>query len=503
MINKEPPERIGKFRITGRIGKGGMGDVYKGIQEPLNRTVAIKVLPEEYARNEEFLQRFVTEAKAISLLEHQNIVGIYDYGVESGLQYIAMRYIEGQSLAHKLAAEKKLPPETAVEYARQICRALKYAHEKDILHRDIKPQNILLGPGGRVFVTDFGIAKLYEQSSVTRTGVVVGTPEYMSPEQAEGKELNCQTDLYSLGIVLYEMLTGEPPFLGDNPLAIAYKHVNVPPPPISEKVSGIPRRLELVVLKALKKDRTVRYQNGDEFLQDLDRVFEDTTDPVTRGMERISIVHGSTPKEPFEDDKRITDRRELDRRREPRRAGHRRYSDAELKIIRQRRRRLIVAAVLLVSIAVFIAVNLLKNSFRHDAAQAYPLYLRISGEGTPERAVDDNVRTSWIGKGNEPAFSLSFWKADAVNRMDIISGSHHEEGAFNKAGRPKKVRLLFNEKDEFVIDLDDTPERQVVRLPVVRAVRSVKLTVLEYFSGSEIGTGVAISEARFWLAPVP
>ncbi|MBL8027594.1 MAG: serine/threonine protein kinase, partial [Fibrobacteres bacterium] len=177
MSSKNPPERIGKFRITGRIGRGGMGDVYKGIQEPLNRVVAIKVLPEEYARNDEFLQRFVTEAKAISMLEHQNIVGIYDYGMEDGLQYIAMRYVEGQSLAQKLAVEKKLPFETAVEYARQICRALKYAHEKEILHRDIKPQNILLGPGGRVFVTDFGIAKLYEQNSVTRTGVVVGTPE--------------------------------------------------------------------------------------------------------------------------------------------------------------------------------------------------------------------------------------------------------------------------------------------------------------------------------------
>jgi serine/threonine-protein kinase len=501
MSIKSPPERIGKFRITGRIGRGGMGDVYKGIQEPLNRTVAIKVLPEEYARNEEFLQRFVTEAKAISLLEHQNIVGIYDYGFEDGLQYIAMRYIDGQSLSQKLTAEKKLPCETAVEYARQICRALKYAHEKEILHRDIKPQNILLGPGGRVFVTDFGIAKLYEQSSVTRTGVVVGTPEYMSPEQAEGRELNHQTDIYSLGIVLYEMLAGEPPFLGDNPLAIAYKHVNVPPPPIAERTSGIPRRLDLVVLKALKKDRTVRYQNADEFLQDLDRVFEGTIDPVTRGMERISVLKGETSTDMIADDKRITDRRELDRRREPRRLPYNRFNRFNFGMMKFRRRKILLLVVIILLLAVLGMLFSIRQS-DNEKTTSLPLYSRISGEGNPEKALDDNVRTAWTGKGANPSFSLSFWKTDAVNRIDILSGMHEERDSFARFARPKKMRLLFNDKDEFTIDLDDTAERQVIRLPIIKAVRTVKLIVLEVFPGTENGEP-AITETRFWFAPVP
>src|SRR3989339_2119972 len=259
------PERIGKSRITGVLGRGGMGNVYKAAQEPLNRQVALKLLPQEYARNEEFQSRFVAEDKAISQLEHQNIVGIYDFGTEEGVHYIAMRYIEGVNLGDRIRKEKKLGWELPVDYARQTCRALRYAHERNIIHRDIKPQNILLDNQDHLFVTDFGIAKIYQQTGLTRTGVVVGTPEYMSPEQAEGLELNPQTDLYSLGVVIYEMLTGNPPFTGDNPLSIAYKHVNVTPPPPSEHRRDLRQRLELVVLKALKKDRAVRYRSVDGF----------------------------------------------------------------------------------------------------------------------------------------------------------------------------------------------------------------------------------------------
>ncbi|MBL8029358.1 MAG: hypothetical protein JNL74_23245, partial [Fibrobacteres bacterium] len=300
-----------------------------------------------------------------------------------------------------------------------------------------------------------------------------------------------------------EMLTGTPPFLGDNPLAVAYKHVNVPPPPIAEKTSGVPRRLELVVLKSLKKDRTVRYQNADEFLQDLDRVFEDTSDPVTRGMERISVLKGDTASDnPVADDKRVTDRRELDRRREPRRSSYRRYTEGELRQMRGRRRKIFLLASCTVIIAAFIIYfSFLKNQFSRPET-VLPLYSRISGEGNPEKALDDNVRTAWVGTGSTPSFSCSFWKADAVNRIDILSGIHEKEKSYGKYARPQKIRLLFNDKDELTIDLDDTPERQVIRLPEIKAVRSVKITVLEVYPGTE-SPSPAITETRFWFAPVP
>jgi predicted Ser/Thr protein kinase len=492
---KNIPSQIGRFRIIGTLGKGGMGDVYKAVQEPLNRVVALKVLPEEYSRNEEFLKRFISEAKAISQLEHQNIVGIYDYGVDGNLRYIAMRYIDGVSLGEKLEKEKTLPVPLCLEYTRQICRALKYAHEHDIVHRDIKPQNILIQHGDKLFVTDFGISKMVEQTGFTRTGVVVGTPEYMSPEQAEGLKLNGQTDIYSLGAVLYEMLTGGPPFTGDSPLSIAYKHVNLPPPPPSEKRKDIPKRLELMILKALKKDRAYRYKNMDEFLEDLDRVNEaPPLDDKTRGM---ALADGFKREKLFLSEQRVVDRRSSERRRDSRRGYFRRTADDG------RRKRLpsFLFGLMAALLGGFIVFSILwRVNSREKPLDGKSGIRTLLGSGNPGFALDERVETCWKGLGPAPSLIVEFTGARPSNRIDVQIGNNAAQDSFALFARPRKIAFLFNESLELTADLADTRDRQVIVMPEPLDLRRVKLTVLDVYPGS-LYTDVCLSEVKFWKSP--
>lgn len=300
------PARIGHFRITGKIGKGGMGDIYKAVQEPLNRIVALKVLPPKLSRDEEFAKRFEIEAKAISLLQHQNIVSIYEYGEEDGLRYFAMQFVDGTDLGRFIASNKMLSIIEIIDFSKQICRGLRYAHGHNIIHRDIKPGNALLDKNGVIRLSDFGIAKIFSGTDITMTGSAVGTPEYMSPEQAQGKKLDAQTDIYSLGILMFEMLTRKPPFIANNPMAVAYKQVHELPVPPSLKRKDTPKRLELIILKALKKDKRDRYETIEEMLEHLDSV-----DPQEKA-ERATVMFRSVKKNKKEKkdfDRRITDRR--------------------------------------------------------------------------------------------------------------------------------------------------------------------------------------------------
>lgn len=309
------PETIGNYKIIGRLGKGGMGDIYKAVQVPLNRTVALKVLSPQMGRSEEFSKRFEIEAKAISMLQHHNIVSIYEYGEELGFKYFAMEYIDGYDLGARLRQKKLLVVTDIIDFSKQICRGLLYAHSSNIIHRDIKPQNVLIDKHKICKLTDFGIAKIFQETNITLTGMAVGTPEYMSPEQAEGQALDTQTDIYSLGIVIYEMLTKRPPFTGNNSVAIAYKQVHELPIPPSALRKDTPKRLELIILKALKKNRIERYRSVKEMLNDLDTVdiaeqYNDTS--------RVTLPrrNGGTTSVQIAIDRRITDRRSGDRRRE-------------------------------------------------------------------------------------------------------------------------------------------------------------------------------------------
>ena len=261
----------GRYRILRRIGSGGMADVYLAEDQELGRNVAIKILNDRHAGDEQFVERFRREAKNAAGLSHPNIVSIYDRGEAEGTYYIAMEHIDGRSVKELILARGPAPIHIAIEYARQILSALRFAHRRGLVHRDIKPHNVLDDGDGRLKVTDFGIARV-GASQMTEAGSIVGTAQYLSPEQARGAPVDARSDLYSLGIVLYELLTGKVPFTGDSPVEIAMKHLNELPKPPSALRPEVPRDLDLVVLRALAKDPDARYASAEEMDADLARI---------------------------------------------------------------------------------------------------------------------------------------------------------------------------------------------------------------------------------------
>jgi eukaryotic-like serine/threonine-protein kinase len=260
----------GRYRILRKLGSGGMANVYLAEDEELGRRVAIKILNDRYANDELFIERFRREAKSAAALSHPNIVSIYDRGEAEGTYYIAMEVIEGRSLKELILTRGSLPIGQAIAFTFEILDALRFAHRHGIIHRDVKPHNILIG-GERLKVTDFGIARA-GASQMTEAGSIMGTAQYLSPEQARGAPVTASSDLYSVGIVLYEMLTGKVPFSGDSAIEIAMKHLNELPKPPSKIRPEIPEDLDQVVLRALAKAPEDRYQTAEEFAEDLHRV---------------------------------------------------------------------------------------------------------------------------------------------------------------------------------------------------------------------------------------
>jgi beta-lactam-binding protein with PASTA domain/predicted Ser/Thr protein kinase len=260
----------GRYKVVRKLGTGGMANVYLAEDQELGRRVAIKMLDDRHAQDEQFVERFRREAKNAAGLSHPNIVSIYDRGQAEGTYYIAMEYLEGRTLKELLVARGPTPLAVAIDYARQILAAIGFAHRNGIVHRDIKPHNVIVAPDGRLKVTDFGIARS-GTSQMTEAGSIIGTAQYLSPEQAKGAPVTPPSDLYSVGIVLYEMLTGTVPFTGDTPLEIAMKHLSATPEPPSEQRSEIPHELDSIVLRALAKDPADRYQSAEEMDADLAR----------------------------------------------------------------------------------------------------------------------------------------------------------------------------------------------------------------------------------------
>src|SRR5207253_10924959 len=249
----------GRYRILRKLGTGGMANVYLAEDEVLGRRVAIKILNDRHAGDDQFVERFRREAKNAARLSHPNIVSIYDRGEAEGTYYIAMEYLEGRTLKELIVTKGPTPIPVAIDYTRQMLGALGFAHKNGIVHRDIKPHNVVVAPDGRLKVTDFGIARS-GASQMTEAGSIIGTAQYLSPEQARGAPVDQRSDIYSIGIVLYEMLTGSVPFTGDTPLEIAMKHLSEVPVPPSELRDDVPDDLDLVVLRALAKDPEDRYQ---------------------------------------------------------------------------------------------------------------------------------------------------------------------------------------------------------------------------------------------------
>ena len=288
MDNLQPGQMLGAYRIINRIGQGGMASVYKAYQPSMDRNVAIKVLPSQLAESREFVTRFQQEARIIARLEHPHILPVFDYGESDGITYFVMRYLEAGTLKTKMEAG----PLSLNEIDRlftQLAEALGYAHSHGIIHRDLKPANALVDEQGNLFLTDFGIAKLLESASprLTQTDAIMGTPAYISPEQAKAVQVDKRSDIYSLGIILYEMVTGRVPFLADTPLAVILKHVSDPLPLPSLIKSDIPESIERVILKALAKEPDDRYSTAAEFLAAWKRALEDK-ETVRHAPDRIS-----------------------------------------------------------------------------------------------------------------------------------------------------------------------------------------------------------------------
>ena len=262
----------GRYELEELVGHGGMSSVYKARDSLLERNVAVKILHEQYNADEEFVERFKREARSAAQLQHPNIVTVIDRGEDDGRQYIVFEHIAGENLKEFLVRNGQLDVREALEIALEMARALSFAHDRGLVHRDVKPQNVLLNGDGRAKVTDFGIARSIEvDTSVTRPGTVLGTSNYIAPEQASGEPVDAQTDIYSLGVVLYELLAGDVPFKGESFVAVAMKHMHEPPPSILEARSDVSPRVAAAIDRALAKDPAQRFPTMAAFATELER----------------------------------------------------------------------------------------------------------------------------------------------------------------------------------------------------------------------------------------
>jgi serine/threonine-protein kinase len=254
----------GRYRIIARLGAGGMADVYCAEDTQLGRRVALKLLYSRFAEDAEFVERFRREASSAAALQHQHVVSVYDRGEWDGTSYIAMEFVDGRTLKQIIQAEAPLDPLRSIDLAVQILRAARFAHRRGVIHRDLKPHNVIVDAEGRAKVTDFGIARA-GASDMTETGSIMGTAQYLSPEQAQGQPVSPRSDLYSIGVMLYELLTGNVPFDAESPVTIALKHVSEDPLPPSQLNPEVPPALDAVVLRALEKEPAARFADADEF----------------------------------------------------------------------------------------------------------------------------------------------------------------------------------------------------------------------------------------------
>jgi len=284
---------VGRYQVLAQLGQGGMATVYKAFQPSLDRTVALKVMRAGLAEDREFKERFAREAKAIARLEHPNIVQVYDYDEIDGRAFMAMAFIEGGTLKEKLdelaKAGERLPQREIARIISQVADGLAYAHGLGIVHRDVKSSNVMLTRDGRAVVSDFGIAKILSGTQYTQAGVGIGTPEYMSPEQAQGKTIDARSDQYALGVMTYEMLVGKLPYTADTPLAVVLMHVRDPLPLPSKVDPGVGQATERVVLKALAKDPAERYASVTDFAAALQRAINEDAG----GTQRTVMVSGA------------------------------------------------------------------------------------------------------------------------------------------------------------------------------------------------------------------
>lgn len=269
----------GRYEVEELVGHGGMSSVYKAHDSLLERNVALKILHEQYNADEDFVERFKREARAVAQLQHPNIVTVIDRGEAEDRQFIVFEYVDGENLKELVVRKGRLDVREALEIAVEVARGLAFAHSQGLVHRDVKPQNVLLNGDGRAKVTDFGIARSLDMDGMTQTGTVLGTSNYIAPEQASGQRVDTQSDVYSLGVVLYELLAGEVPFPGESFVAVAMKHVHEPPPNLLDVRRDVPLRVAAAVDRALEKDPEQRFASMDAFASELETCLADLDSP--------------------------------------------------------------------------------------------------------------------------------------------------------------------------------------------------------------------------------
>jgi eukaryotic-like serine/threonine-protein kinase len=384
----------GRYELLELVGRGGMSTVWKAQDRLLDRTVAIKVLHEQFTQDEEYVERFRREARSVAQLSHPNIVTVIDRGEDGGRQYIVFEYVAGWNLKQVIERQGPLPIRDALLLALQMARALGFAHDRGLIHRDVKPQNVLLNEDGQAKMTDFGIARSVDVDGVTITGTVLGTSEYIAPEQARGQRVDALTDVYSLGVVLYELLAGGVPFQGENFVAVALRHVNEPPPDVLDRRPDCPPRVAMAIERAMAKRPEDRFQSMDELVSELEACLADL-DPSSEEATMIS-------------------RRPVRPARQPGPARRRRRIGLVWPIL---------AVLAIIGIAALAAWG--------------ALALRDDGGGSPAAATNGPIRLSGIGAFDPPPGDGAEHDGEAPNATDGDPGTYWTTETYNDFSNSK------------------------------------------------------------------
>ncbi len=453
-----------RYTILEEINGGGMAFVYKAKCTLLNRIVAVKILKPEFSKDEDFIRRFRREAQAAASLSHPNIVGIYDVGDQDGLYYIVMEYVEGKTLKELIKEQSPMPPSQVIDIGIQICDALECAHKNRIVHRDIKSQNIMITPDGRVKVTDFGIARAASSSTITNTENVFGSVHYFSPEQASGDEADERSDIYSVGVVLYEAFSGKLPFEGQTPVAVALKQIQQQPEPISKTVPGFPEVLELIVKKCLNKSPDERYQSSSELRKELEKAADE---PSVLNYHKMDMGHtlvlNSIQNEQL-------------------RSNSRRNKKPRNKVLRNIG--IVALAVLLFAVFSYLGGAAARKYFEvpevpvpnvvglseEDAAQKlseknlkYQVIDRIHDDAPPGQVIDQDPKGGEMVKINHPPISLVVSKGPKRDIVPGVIGFTEQDAVARITNDGFRVNIIRDYSDDFPegIVIDQNPREGI------------------------------------------
>ena len=425
-----------RYELIEKIGGGGMAFVYKAKCKLLNRYVAIKILKPEFVNDQELVKRFKIEAQSAASLSHPNIVSIYDVGCEDDMHYIVMEYVDGETLKEYIETQGVLKWQEAIRIALEICSAIEHAHKNKIIHRDIKPHNILLTKTGVVKVTDFGIARATTSSTMTMAGKTIGSVHYISPEQARGGFVDEKSDLYSLGIVIYEMLTGKVPFDAQSPVAVALKHIQEMPQELIGKNPDIPSGLNTIVMKAINKQQNYRYQSATELKNDMKNVLEDPSFVIKGEDLDNTIVINSITKDATKDEE-IKD-------------AHKNNVDKKERLVK---RLAIATAVVIMMVMLFFCANIMLRilGFNNYTSREFVVadyigknFYEVKGELQKENIrVVDKERVYSDSVPNDVIISQNKQKGDKLK-----PGGFNSNIEFKVSKGPKKVRIPDLKKEE-------------------------------------------------------